>query len=151
MQVTSKGALFVFIQLLLFLIYIIDLVEIPMSFPKFLSPIGVVLMVVGGLVLIIAILQLNINLSPFPKPVKGSKLISNGVYTYIRHPIYSGIIISFLGNGLYKASIVKIAVTALLLLLFYFKSKYEEGLLQKAHPDYKAYMKKTYRLFPWIL
>ena len=75
------------------------------------------------------VIQLNKNLSPFPSPINGGELIDTGLYNYIRHPIYTSILSTLFGYGLYSASGYKILLTIALLVLFFYKSKYEEKKL----------------------
>jgi protein-S-isoprenylcysteine O-methyltransferase Ste14 len=112
--------------------------------------IGLTIAVFGGIIITLALLQLNKNLSPFPTPKECSSLLQNGLYKYSRHPIYSGIILLFLGYSLYQNSGYKLLISLLLVILFYFKSNYEEQRLEQKFPDYKHYRSKTGRFFPWI-
>jgi len=96
----------------------------------------------------VALLQLNTKLSPFPSPRNNSVLIENGLFKYIRHPIYTGIILLLFGFGLFFNSFYKISVTLLLFVLFYYKTEYEEDRLSLKFSDYSAYKKKAGRFFP---
>lgn len=78
----------------------------------------------------LAILQLNKNLTPFPTPKEDGTLIQNGVYKFIRHPIYTGIILIAIGFGLFHQSLWEIFIGIVLWVLFYFKSSYEENYSQ---------------------
>jgi protein-S-isoprenylcysteine O-methyltransferase Ste14 len=109
---------------------------------------GLVTLIIGVLTVAIALLQLNINLSPFPSPKSNSSLIKTGLYKFIRHPIYTGIILTTFGYGLYTDSFYKILISIGLYILFYFKSEYEEERLTKKFTDYKIYKKSTGRFFP---
>ncbi|WP_079735051.1 methyltransferase family protein [Salegentibacter salegens] len=102
----------------------------------------------GFLIVLTAILQLNTNLSPFPKPKENASLITTGIFKYIRHPIYSGILIFLFFLSLYFASTYKIGITVLLLILFLFKSVYEEEQLWLKYPNYRDYRQHTGRFFP---
>lgn len=79
--------------------------------------------IVGFFTIVIAILQLNKKLTPFPTPLKDGTLINTGLYKLVRHPIYSGIILTAIGFGLFQESFWKIGVALILWILFYFKSK----------------------------
>lgn len=104
----------------------------------------------GAIICSIAVLQLNSNLPPFPTPRTGSSLITNGVYSHIRHPIYSGILLGLLGLSLYYQSLYKIGVVILLLVLFYFKTSYEEQRLARVFKEYANYKAKTKRFVPFV-
>ena len=146
MKVKTKDFIFVSLQFLLFLIYTIDS-QWFFGFTHPIKYIGLVFAFLGFLIIILAILQLNKNLSPFPTPKNNSLLIQNGLYKIVRHPIYSGIMLLFLGYGIYKDSVFKLFITALLFILFYLKTNYEEKLLQNKFPEYALYKKKVGRFF----
>ena len=106
------------------------------------------LLLLGIVVIVFGIISLNENITPFPTPKKGSDLISNGIYSYIRHPIYTGIFLSMLAYALYSGSGFRLVVSGLMLLVFYFKSDYEESLLMERYKRYRTYKQKTGRFFP---
>ena len=105
-------------------------------------------MVTGFLLGIISVYQLNRNLTPFPKPKSNAELVTKGLYKHIRHPIYTGILLFLFGFALFNESLYRIIITAILLLLFYFKSKYEEQQLTVKYSDYPSYKKTTGRFLP---
>ncbi|MBX9806617.1 MAG: DUF1295 domain-containing protein [Flavobacteriaceae bacterium] len=96
MKVATKDYLFVIIQFILFFVYIFDL-NWPMKLSFDMQKAGLWIAILGGLIIILALLQLNKNLSPFPTPKDKSVLLQNGLYKYMRHPIYTGIILLFSG------------------------------------------------------
>lgn len=148
MIVTYKDILFVLLQLALFFLFSFDIHAWRIYFPLFLFWAGVGLLVIGTFIIIVGVLQLNVNLSPFPSPLPKSKLIVHGIYKYMRHPIYTGIFMGFLGFSIIADSGYKLLISAILLLLFYFKSIYEEKRLMLVFPDYDLYRQKTGRFFP---
>lgn len=79
---------------------------------------GILLLIFGFLLGIISVLQLNRNLSPYPTPKLISSLITHGLYQYIRHPIYTGILLFLFGNALHSGSTFKILVSLFILILF---------------------------------
>lgn len=107
-----------------------------------------VLGIIGCIILVLALLQLNKNVSPFPTPKDTADLIQNGLYALVRHHIYTGIIILFFGYGIYESSAFKLLITFFLWTLFYFKTQYEEFQLQRKFPEYNAYKSKVGRFFP---
>ena len=109
-----------------------------------------ILVVIGLLIIAVSALQLNKNLSPFPSPKKNGKLITNGLYSIIRHPIYLGLIILLFGYGLHSGSLSKLLNTIMLSVLFHYKANYEEKLLVNVFSDYKIYQLTTFRIFPFI-
>lgn len=80
------------------------------------------------------------------------KLKKDGVYRRIRHPAYSGSLLSFIGFGLSLNNWLSLSfVTILITIAFLHRIKIEEKLLtDKFGADYLDYKRKTYRLIPWI-
>jgi len=143
-----KDYVFVVIQVLIFGIYVFPLNIVQTDFPVWFRYSSLTVGIIGSLIVISAILQLNKNLSPFPTPKMGSKLIQNGVYKFVRHPIYTGIILMTFGYGFYLNSPYKAIIAIVLYILFYFKSSYEEQRLKSVFSDYENYKTKTGRFFP---
>ena len=149
MNDSSKDYLFVGLQMLLFCLFIL-----PISNQQFVVTaigqwIGGLLAGIGIIILLFALVQLWESLSPFPSPKTSNKLKTKGLYKFIRHPIYSGIILSFLGWSLVQGNYWKLMVTTILLLLFYFKSSYEEQrLINRYGDEYLNYKERTGRFFP---
>ena len=148
MKRSPKDLLFVGIQLVLFVWYAFPLISQSwdMGKPGFAS--GILLSLVGIAVILIAFFNLNTNLSPFPSPKSSGVLIQSGLYRYVRHPIYTGIFVGGIGWGLLSENATRLLITSLLLILFYFKATYEEGLLQQRYEAYAEYRKRTGMFFP---
>lgn len=147
MKLKIQDFLYVIAQFLLFVLYIADFFILKINGPYWLRYLGLVFIGLGILHVSVALLQLKTNLSPFPTPKSESALIKTGVFKWVRHPIYGGILLSFFGVGIYFFSGYKIMVTLLLWILFYFKSQYEEQRLTLKFPEYKQYKKDTRRFF----
>jgi protein-S-isoprenylcysteine O-methyltransferase Ste14 len=90
------------------------------------------------------------SLTPFPRPSPGAQIVDTGPYRVVRHPIYSGGILSFCGVSL-VLSPVALAATGLLALVWGLKARVEESFLLAAHPRYAAYSERTRsRLVPFV-
>lgn len=148
-KIKLKDFLFVGIQFFLLAIFFIDLINFHLIGIDFLKYPGLIISIVGFLIILIAILQLNKNLTPFPTPIDKGNLIETGLYKHIRHPIYTGIFLATLGIGLFNSSIWQLGISITLLILFYFKSNYEETMLIEKYKEYEAYKKSTGRFFPF--
>jgi len=143
----KKDVLFVGIQGLLFLAYLWKGTW-PFQLNQYSQYFFLVIAILGLILLLTALLQLNKNLSPFPTPKIDGQLIESGLYQYIRHPIYTGILLMCFGYAVYTGSFFRIGISIALWILFYFKSNYEEKLLRNRYPDYLAYAKSRGRFFP---
>ncbi|HQV35525.1 MAG TPA: isoprenylcysteine carboxylmethyltransferase family protein [Flavobacterium sp.] len=147
MKINSKDIVLVSIQFVLFILYTIPFGG-SLEFFSWFKTIGLITSIVGFVILVLALLQLNKNLSPFPTPKNNAVLIQNGLYAWVRHPIYTGLLLLFFGYSIYQASLFKLFITFLLWVLFHFKTKYEELQLQRKFPDYTTYKKNKGRFFP---
>lgn len=114
------------------------------------SFIGLIAIGLGGFLAFRGVRDLRTSLSPFPRPIAGAALVQSGVYGFIRHPIYSGMMFASVGWSLVTGSIVGLAATGLLVLLLVGKAQREEAWLVAAHPDYRGYRERTRRFIPWI-
>ncbi len=150
MQIKIKDLNYVGVQLLLFAMYLFERKDLRFGLPEFIDFIMLPFMVTGIAIIAVSILQLNKNLSPFPSPKQNSELITTGLFSKIRHPIYSGILLLVFSFALYQNSGFKILISFFLLLLFYFKTGYEEKQLILKFPEYKNYKKAAGRFFPKI-
>lgn len=148
MKLKIKDYLFVGVQFFLFFLYLFDVTITTINLSLFVRYVFLTFSIVGLVVLILALLQLNKNLSPFPTPKSSAELIQVGLYKYIRHPIYTGILLMLFGYGFYLNSSFKIAISIILLILFYFKSSYEEKQLCIKYSNYSEYTQKTGRFLP---
>jgi len=118
------------------------------ALPEPLRTVGLGMVFLGSFCILIALLQLSERLSPFPTPKANARLLQNGLFKYVRHPIYSGLILAFSGWSLRNESPEQLAVSLLLWLLFWFKSHYEEKRLLDYFPGYSDYRKTTGRFWP---
>jgi protein-S-isoprenylcysteine O-methyltransferase Ste14 len=144
-----KDNLFVAAQFALFTTFFFS-IDLGYSFPYFFRSLGPIVFMFGCLIAIIAIVQLNKNLTAFPTPKEKAILYTGGLYHFVRHPIYTGVIVIFLGLTLWWLSVYKLLITTLLAILFYFKSAYEEKQLRIKFEGYNAYTKATGRFLPRI-
>ena len=144
----KKDILFVLVQFLLFVCYIMNWGVLEFEAPAILRYVGIVGVGVGILIVVMGILNLNDSLSSFPSPKKNAGLIQNGIYKYVRHPIYLGILAGTYSYALYAASVDKLFFAFLLNVVFYFKSSYEEELLVARYSSYADYQKTTGRFWP---
>lgn len=142
----TKGNLLVIIQFVLIAMILLmasDEVNVPWIYFG-----GVIFIAPGIVILFISIKQLGTSLSANPVPREAGKLIETGIYKYVRHPIYTGLLLATLGSCVQSMAVVKFFVWMLLLALLIYKSKFEEKLLQKKYSTYTDYMKRTGRFVP---
>jgi protein-S-isoprenylcysteine O-methyltransferase Ste14 len=80
---------------------------------------------------------------------EGHQLIRSGPYAFVRHPIYTGMLVAAIGATLVVGELRGIVAVVLLLAAHSRKAMREEALLTKEFGDqYTAYRKQTGFLFP---
>ena len=94
---------------------------------------GIVLMIAGLALLLIALLSLGRALTPTPVPVDGAQLRTAGIYGVVRHPVYVGVLLAALGFTLAVGSVWQVLVWFLLLGFFLGKAFWEDRLLAERH------------------
>ncbi len=149
-----RGEGWVLIQgVLLVAIGLGGLTETPFS-PEVLTPasvVGLLLLALGGLMALLGVRQLGSALTALPHPRDGGDLVETGVYRFVRHPIYGGLVIAALGYGLaMHAPVTGIAGSVVLLAFFRLKSAREEVWLEARYPGYAAYRARTRRILPLL-
>lgn len=80
------------------------------------------------------------------------ELIQGGLYKFVRHPIYTGLLLLFIGNTLIVGDYRGIIAVILVFVSFWFKLKKEEKLLAETFGNkYSEYAAKTKALIPFII
>ena len=92
---------------------------------------GVLVTALGVGIGVWARLSLGTNWSGMVTLKKGHELIRTGLYKRIRHPIYTGILVGFLGTELIKGQVRGLLGFLILWLSFYFKARREENFLRQ--------------------
>lgn len=109
------------------------------------------LVAIAGLILFfLAHRALGRNWSPEVVIQEKHELIETGPYAYVRHPLYSGVLLMFLGLAVYCGRKVCIIYFVACFFGIYFKSQMEERLLTKTFPAYSEYKRRTKALIPFI-
>ncbi len=88
--------------------------------------------------------------TPLPYPVDHSRLVQDGIYGYVRHPLYGSQLVAGLGWVVFTLSLTHLCILLLAFTFFNHKASKEEAWLIERHPDYVAYRKKTKKLIPWL-
>lgn len=91
------------------------------------------------------------NISPLPAPRSKHALVTTGLYAYIRHPMYGGLILASLGLAATTYSESRLAVAILLWMILEQKVAFEERcLVARYGVQYEEYCKKTKKFIPYL-
>jgi protein-S-isoprenylcysteine O-methyltransferase Ste14 len=112
---------------------------------------GLVMFVFGIKVAFIAFFTLKHNYSATLVIRKEHQLITHGVFRFVRHPIYFGVLIGAFGAPVYAPSLYGFLVMLLLVPVVLNRIRMEEGLLTEAFGDeYRKYSRRTKKLISFI-
>ncbi|CAE7490255.1 unnamed protein product [Symbiodinium microadriaticum] len=100
---------------------------------------GPLSMAVGGGMIVASVYQLQGDLSPWIVKPAGT----DGIYEYVRHPIYGGLVLLCLGIAVVTNSANRLILTAALYFVLDQKATVEEDNLKESDPSYGAYAEKT--------
>jgi protein-S-isoprenylcysteine O-methyltransferase Ste14 len=79
------------------------------------------------------------------------ELVTSGPYAVVRHPLYSGLLLALLGSAIAQ-SVLWLLPMVVYGPLFLLNARREEKFLLEQLPDrYRAYMKRTKMLLPFVL
>jgi protein-S-isoprenylcysteine O-methyltransferase Ste14 len=110
--------------------------------------IGMAFMAAGIALGLWSAMYLGRGLTPSPLPNGATDLVMRGPYRFVRHPMYTSVILLGVGITIRSGSwIVALAFVALIA-LFSVKSRWEELHLADTFPGYERYRTSTGRFFP---
>lgn len=146
----KRGEGWVLLQVVLFAI-ILFVPRIPdVILPTWLRAIGAILLVAGGVFGTWGIFALGRNLTAVPKPIEGGELVTGGPYAFVRHPIYTGVILGTLGWALLRSNLLGVGLAIAAFVFFDLKSRQEEVWLTEAYAGYPDYQRRVRKLIPWV-
>ena len=117
-----------------------------------LSPAGdavaVTLEWIGTAILVAGLVNLGRSLTALPTPVPHGELKVGGLYRFVRHPIYTGVMALIIGAAARSANVWAALAAGALVVWFMAKARWEEDRLRARYPDYDAYAARTPRFVP---
>jgi protein-S-isoprenylcysteine O-methyltransferase Ste14 len=124
----------------------------PIFSGELLSLIGVIIIIIGMIIRFVAIKQLGRFFTVNVTIRTEHQLVQRGFYKYLRHPSYSGSLLSFLGFGLSLNNWLSLMIIFLpTLFAFIYRMKIEENVLAEQFGEqYQDYLLKTKRIIPFI-
>ncbi len=86
-----------------------------------------------------------------PEPREGSRLTQSGPYAFVRHPMYSAVLLCGIGAALVYTQPLKWLAVLVLFAVLWIKLKREENYLKQKHQGYEQYRQRTKALAPYLL
>ncbi|MCW3998105.1 MAG: isoprenylcysteine carboxylmethyltransferase family protein [Candidatus Bathyarchaeota archaeon] len=137
---------------------IIDFVFLQNLIFQFIAILGLILIIFGGLIRMKARIELKkrAGFSSFfgtakLQIVEDQKLLTDGIYKHIRHPLYLGEILRNLGIAVFFTSIYGFLIILLSFFFLLVRIEIEEKMLLLAFgKNYLLYKKKTRKIFPYL-
>ncbi len=123
-----------------------------LMFPPSVADIGTAFVAVGIVVRLSAVLTLKKAFTLHVQTAAGQHLVKSGLYHTVRHPAYSGSILSLLGVALAFRNIAAVCLVLLCCLICYgARIRVEEKALQaRFGKEYADYKRGTSSLLPYI-
>lgn len=131
--------------------FIIFLMTLPFGTPQNNPYLGLAISTLGISIGLMALYKNKIgNFNIRPNLKEGATLVTDGIYSYIRHPMYTSVLIIMLGVTVLYPSKYEYILYALLMLTLLIKLFYEESMWKFENKKYLTYMRTTRRLIPFI-
>ncbi len=114
---------------------------------------GAAFLCVAGLAFALwARLTLGRNWSGVVALKEGHNLVERGPYRFVRHPIYTGMLIMFFATALVQSHVAGFVGVLLMFASFWIKLDREERLMLQQFPErYAAYQQRVKRIIPFVL
>jgi len=149
----SRGELYVVVQAILLIALFFgpkDIFGLSTMLNQTLWWIGQILFYSGIVITIWAAILLGPNLTPLPKPKPSGEFIQSGLYRFVRHPIYFGVILVCFGWASIEQNLYTLVLAIILLIFFDLKSRQEEIWLTEKFSEYNVYKQNTKKLIPFL-
>lgn len=105
----------------------------------------------GGLLLgFLTFRALGRNFRVFAAPRRSGTLVTSGLYSRVRHPMYTAVIAGLGGYVLYFGSLWAVPFWLGCTILYIIKAVKEERLLVEHYPEYEDYRRRSWRFIPFI-
>jgi len=106
----------------------------------------------GGLIALWAIyaMKKRSRIHILPVLLPGSNLVTSGPYRWVRHPMYTSLLVIFIPFVIADFDPARLIALVLMTAVLIAKLTREEKQLREAFADYDLYARKTFRIIPWI-
>jgi len=113
---------------------------------------AIMIFIIGAIVGIWALQHNQLgNFNVQPKLKDNAKLITTGIYSYIRHPMYLSVIIMMFSTVFASSTLLEFFLFLVLIFVLWLKARREENLWSLHNENYKLYIERTKLFLPFIL
>jgi len=91
------------------------------------------------------------NFSIFPEPRHTAHLVTSGPYAFIRHPMYSALMLMMVGIATWNTHIINTAGCALVVVAVIGKAIREERFMRNRFAEYEDYRRRTHWFVPFTV
>ncbi len=104
----------------------------------------------GVILMVVAAAALGRGLTAAPLPNAHAELRTGGLYHFVRHPIYTGLLLSAAALTLTSGNLWTTSACLALVVLINVKARWEEQHLAQRFPGYAGYAARTPRFIPGL-
>ena len=144
----QKGRLLVFLQF--GLIIILAVYPDSTTVDARLNILGTVFIAIGLVLLFAGFRGLGKSLNANPVPNQDGVLVTSGIYSVVRHPIYLGLLIITFGLVVSSGVVAQFVPWVTLVILLTYKMRWEEVLLSAKYKGYAEYLTKVPAIVPGL-
>ena len=139
-------------NLLVFFQFLLIGLMVILSKGFFSSPLALILFAIGTILGLWALMHNRLgNFNIQPKLRENSKLITTGIYAFVRHPMYTSVIVMMFAFLISSPTVVEILLWIMLIFTLWLKAQREESLWLEHDKAYEVYKKSTKLFIPYIL
>ena len=110
-----------------------------------------ILLLLSIVVALVGFIQLVKRGKPSGSFENTSIIVANGLYRYLRHPLYASLILGTWGVALKNPDLLSLVITLAATMCYYLTARVEEEeMLDKFGDAYREYIKHTKRFLPFI-
>lgn len=112
---------------------------------------SIIILLIGLALGVWAMLEFKFRFNIFPELLSDSILVTSGPYRFIRHPIYTAVLLITIAYVINNPTSITIILWIILLIVLNIKLRYEEKLLEERFSEYGEYKTKTKTLLPFVI
>lgn len=109
---------------------------------------GMALVALGVTLATVAFLNLRASFRVSPEPRTDAVLVTRGIYRFLRHPMYTSVVLVTAGLFLTKPTANMGISAAAIVIFFLIKARYEEKKLRERYAGYGEYAARSFGVLP---